>query len=258
MKKETITKTAVPALDRSVNILNIVCHNNYLSAAEITKMAKLPRSSAHTLLTALVEQGLLYKTPEQRYTMGGHIMHWANGFLEQKSIVKIFQNEVLYQPLLSRFSLTLTYLDNTEVVCMACHNGDERLGFTFRLGLRLPAGFAATGKAMLSTISDKEVQALYQDAWHEPLTHQSSASCKALLSELSQTRKRGYSIDDREIRDGMFCIGVPIFDHTHEAKYGLALSMQKMDAKDETVEAMGNFLRKMAVKISNDLGYRAI
>lgn len=253
---ESSIKTNVPALDRSVIILDYVgqCEQPP-SAADITRDLGLPRSSAHAVIAALVTHGLLHRNTENRYTMSGRVMQWANSFLAQQDIVPLFNSEIATNPELSAYSLTLTCRDNRHVVCLACHNGASRLGFTFSMGLRLPVGFAATGKAMLSTQSDAMVKELFSDGWHESLTPHSIPSCEALLSELAETRERGYSVDDRQIRDGMYCIGVPVFDHSqHVAQYGIALSMQKADADAKTIQHVGAILRHCADGLSQRLG----
>ncbi len=251
----TDTKTRVPALDRSVAILDFVsaCETPP-SASDITRSLDLPRSSAHGLIGALVTHGLLHKNTESRYTMSGHVMAWTNGFLAQQDIVPLFNSEIVISPDLAAYSLTLTCRDGRDVVCLACHNGASRLGFTFHTGLRLPVAFAATGKAILSTEDDRNVIALFKDAWPAPLTPHSVANCDLLLAELAEARQRGYSIDDRQIRDGMYCIGVPVFDHNQYARYGIALSMQKADADTMSMDEVGLTLRRHADELSQRLG----
>ncbi len=248
-------KTSAPAVDKSVAILDFVsaCEQPP-SAADITRELLLPRSSAHGLITTLVTHGLLHKNTESRYTISGRVMQWANGFLTQQNVVPLFNTEIASRPALSAYSLTLTCRDGRDVVCLACHNGNSRLGFTFHMGLRLPVGFAATGKAILSTESDIDVKKLLGENWHTPLTPHSTKNCQALLEELAQTRTRGYSIDDRQIRDGMYCIGVPVFDHSQTARYGIALSMQKADANPTLIEQLGKTLRQSADELSQRLG----
>ncbi len=252
-----MTKTKIPALDRGVAILNFVSDcQQPPNAAEITRQLGLPRSSAHGLIAALVAHGLLYKNTEGRYTLSGQVMTWANGFLAQQNVVPLFNSEIVTTPELSAYSLTLTCRDGRDVVCLACHNGDSRLGFTFHMGMRLPVGFAATGKAMLSAESDETVEALFSQGWHVPLTPHSIPNCQALLKELAETRQRGYSIDDRQIRDGMYCIGVPVFDHNQQARYGIALSLQKAEA--DHIEYIGQLLRARADDLSQRLGAKPL
>lgn len=248
-------KTAVPALDRAVAVLNFVSRRlTPPTAADIGKALGIPRSSAHALLAALVAHGLLFKNQMQRYRLGAQSLRWAGDFIDRQEIVTAFQNEVLTVPTLAPYSLSLTYRDGNEVVCMACRNGDGRLGFTFNTGLRLPAGFAATGKAILSTLADDAVRALYDDNWHEALTAHSIKNCSDLIAELYATRQRGYSIDDCQIRDGMFCIGVAVFDYTNRANNGIALSLPKREVDTQTIQRLGLELTGLAAALSRRLG----
>ncbi len=254
-KMQNTLKTSVPALDRSVQILNYVSGCKHPpSAAEITRHLRLPRSSAHALIAALTAHGLLHKNSEMRYTISGQVMSWANGFLAQQDVVSLFNTEIVTCPELSAYSLTLTCLDEGDVVCLACHNGNSRLGFTFHMGLRLPAIFAATGKAMLSSRPDKTIKPLFERYKDKPLTPHSVSDYQTLLNTLSQTKQRGYSIDDREIRDGMFCIGAAVFDQSHQARYGIALSMQKTESGADVVANLGKILRRSADNLSQRLG----
>lgn len=250
-------KTAVPALDRAVAVLDLLCYSTApLTAAEIARQLGIPRSSMHGLLMAMVTHGLITKTALQQYSVGSRVLPWSGRFIERQDIVMAFQQQFAESSEFSPYSLTLTYFDHKDVVCLAFRNGDGRLGFTFSIGLRLPAGFAATGRAVLSTYSDAQVQTIFNDDWHPLLTPYSIGSCEELLEELAVTRQRGYSIDDRQIRDGMFCIGVPVFDHTNQATNGIALSLQKSEATDELVVDLGNKLRHMADGLSRHLGAR--
>lgn len=255
--KKTNKKTAVPALDRAVAVLDLLSHSQaLLGAAEISRQLDIPRSSMHGLLVSMVRHGLLYKNSQQQYSMGSHVLNWAGGFIESQDIISTFHQQITELPEFSPFSLTLTLFDEKEVICLACRNGDGRLGFTFQIGLRLPSGFAATGRAVLSTRSDEEVLSIYQAGWHPPLTPYSMTDSRQLLKELEITRKRGYSIDDRQIRDGMFCIGAPIFDYSNTAKHGIALSLQKSQADSRDITQLGQRLRQLADRLSTHLGAR--
>lgn len=254
-RQNNTVKTAVPALDRAVSVLDFVSRQlTPPTAADIGNALNIPRSSAHALLAALVAHDLLFKNQMQRYRLGAQPLRWAGDFIDHQDMITSFQNQVLSVPALAPYSLSLTYRDETEVVCMACRNGDGRLGFSFSTGLRLPAGFAATGKAMLSTLTDDAVRALYADSWHEALTAHSAKDCESLLQDLNETRQRGYAVDNGEIRAGMFCIGVPIFDHTNRANNGVALSMPDSEADDATITQLGESLAQLADLLSRRLG----
>ena len=59
------------------------------------------------------------------------------------------------------------------------------------------------------------------------MTNSGPATTEELLGELQQTRRRGYSIDDEAVREGVFCYGVPVFDAAGRAVAGLGMPMHK-------------------------------
>jgi DNA-binding IclR family transcriptional regulator len=97
--------------------------------------------------------------------------------------------------------------------------------------MRLPAAVTATGKAMLSTLSNREIDELYQGKGSlSDLTSQSVKSLTSLHKQLAQIRKQGYAIDDGETREGMCSFGAPVFARGRNvAVAGVALSFFRAD-----------------------------
>jgi DNA-binding IclR family transcriptional regulator len=154
--------------------------------------------------------------------------------------------------------VTLSVLDGTDVIYLACHNGNRPLGVTFRIGMRLPAPYTATGKAMLSTLPGDEAADLLAGAWPAPLTRASVPTYAALAEEMAQARRNGYSIDNGQMREGMICFGAPVFDASGErAVAGLAVSFVTNDIDLATGQRLGRQIRELADQLSVRLGASA-
>lgn len=155
---------SVPALRRAVRILDFISSaEGEPNAAEIVRALGIPKSTAHGLLSVMVELRLLNRLQDGGMRLGPHTMRWASSFLAQQDIVAEFQRHFEQSSDLSDYTVTLTVLDGREVVYLSCRNSERPLGFTFRIGMRLPAVFTATGKAQLGTLSDTELAELYRD-----------------------------------------------------------------------------------------------
>jgi IclR family transcriptional regulator, blcABC operon repressor len=244
----------VPALRRAVQILDLVAASSHnLTPAEITRMISLPKSTAHGLLSVMSELGLLMKSPDGTMRIGPHPMRWAGSFLSQLDIVSAFQDCLAERPALNPYTVTLTMREGGEVVYIGCRHSAQPVGHTFRIGMRLPAPFTATGKMLLSDLSDGELQDVL-DPFPQPLTKRSVSSLLQLREELAMTRQRGYSIDDGQIRDGMICIGAAIRDHAGKAFSGIAISLIRSEASDETIQRLGNALREVSDALSRRVG----
>lgn len=246
---------SVPALRRAVDILDLVAGSKKrLNAAEITKTLGLPKSTAHGLLAAMVDLNLLIRNGDGIFHPGSHPMRWANSFLSELDVVSVFQEHFADNPDLARYTVTLTVREGDEVVYVGCRNSDQPLGFTFRIGMRLPAPFTATGKMLLSSLSENEVRAMFAGGFPRPLTARSVTEIPALLDELDATRQRGFSIDDGQIREGMICIGAALRDYSGKAVAGIAVSLMRSEASAEAVLELGEKMHAAADALSRRLG----
>ena len=247
--------TAVPAVLRAVRILDVVAQSStFMSVSELARRLDLPKSSVHGLCMTMANLGLLSHRPANGFGIGPHVMRWANAFLNQTEITQEFTRLWDTLNILPRETITLSILEGSDVVYIACRNSDAPLGVTFRIGMRLPAAFTATGKAMLSTMPDDEVRRIMGGSWPEPLTGRSVKRIETLLKELAEARQRGFSIDDGQIRDGMHCFGAPVRDSTGRSVAGVAVSILESEVNERTVSAAGGAVRSVADQLSERLG----
>src|SRR5215212_564666 len=59
------------------------------------------------------------------------------------------------------------------------------------------------------------------------LTRKGPRDVEALLKELALTRRRGHSVDDEAVREGVCSFGAPVFDSTGAAIAGIAVCINK-------------------------------
>lgn len=246
---------SVPAVTRTIAILDYLseCREG-MSVSQIARDLNLPKSSVHGLCNTLAEAGVLDVSDGARFVMGPHPMRWTNAYLKENRLVDGFRalcNEMVQ---LNDYTLTLSTLDENEVVYIDCRNAMSPLGVSFRIGMRMPAVFSATGKAMLSRFSDSELEQFLTFSWPAQLTDKSVAGAEQLQHELNETRARGYSIDDGQIHEAMICIGAPIYNRRGKSVAGIALSMPKPLATDAVIDARGQDIKYIAGELSERFG----
>lgn len=252
-------KSTSPAVGRAARILDLVARSaRPVSPSELARETGLPKSSLHGLCETLIQLRLLQRMDTGALAMGPHVMNWAHAFLANTNILQEFHAAWRESGLFTKETVTLSVLDGCDVVYIACQNGTRPLDVTFRNGMRLPAPFTATGKAMLSTLRDEEIRALLGAApWPSPLTRRSVANIDALMTELAQCRLNGFSIDDAQVRDGMHCFGAPVFDACNQqrAVAGLAVSFLEVDLdRSNKASEIGRDMRALADQLSARMG----
>lgn len=245
----------VPALRRAVAILNLVAAaGDGISAAEITRQVALPKSTAHGQLNVLTELGLLLRTSSGTFRLGPQLMRWADGFLSQMDVVSIFREYFATDTNLDGYTITLTVLNHDEVVYISCRNSEKPLGHTFRIGMRLPAPFTATGKMLLSQLSEDELTELFTSNFPLQMTPASVLNLEELKKELTVIRERHFSIDNGQIHSAMTCVGAAVYDHSGRAIAGIATSLLSSEAQPGLIENLGEKIRYAAAELSKLCG----
>jgi DNA-binding IclR family transcriptional regulator len=248
----------VPAVWRAVQILDLLASRREpLSLAELTQQLGLPKSSVLALCNTLAQTALLRRGDRSTFELGPRPLDWARTYLESTDITKEFVRAWDELGQLQDEGVVLSVLDGSDTVYVACRNGVQPLGVTYRIGMRLPASCTASGKALLSTLPDAQLRQLYRGATLSRLTARSHAGIKSLLGDLQAVRSRGYAIDDEEVREGMTCIGAPIFDASgHNAVAAVAVSALKTRSAGQ-IESLAAAVTKLAALLSRRLGGRA-
>lgn len=250
-----LPKGTVPSILKAVQILDtLAMAKASMTLAELTQHLALPKSSVLALCTSLTLTGMLSRVDGGAYKLGTHLLDLSHAYLANIDLTKEFIGtwDALAMP--PGEGIVLGVLDATDVVYVACRNSDSPLGVTYRIGMRLPANCTATGKALLSTLPDERVRALYRNKALEKLTPHSHATLKALLKDLQATRRRGYAIDDEETREGMRCFGAPVFDSSGSyAIAAVAVSTLKLPGenggKSPVTQAVLDFARALSKRL---------
>lgn len=246
----TVAETRlVPAVERARAILDYVAETPEPPAqAEIGRALAVPKSSLHGLLATLTALGLLNEE-RGRYTIGAHVLKWAGVALDQSDMAQEFNRLIGAIPALAQHTITLSSLIGAEVVYTSCRNSTAPLGVTFRMGMRLPAVFTATGKAMLAYLP-AEARATLTAEFPSPLTSASVRDRAGLDAEIARVRRDGFSIDNGQVRAGMTCIGAAVLNRAGLPVAGVALSMTTEEATPAAIAEAGEAIADLATRLS--------
>lgn len=246
----------VPALERATRILNVVARSkSYASLSELSRELGIAKSTAHTLCTTMVHLELLIRRPDQTFQLGPHVMRWANAFTQRSDVATEFASIWDKETELPGATITLSVLQEDEVVYLAARNSEASASlFDFRAGMRLPAAFTATGKAFLSHLSDFEVRRMFANGLPPARTHNSVQSIDALLDELAAVRKNGFSFDNEQVAEGVFCFGSSVLDSRNRPIAGIAVSIpaEKLSEADR-IKTITN-VQRIATRLSHRMG----
>lgn len=197
------------AVFRAVELLKLVGLNHERGIALPTVVATtgLERTTAYRLLSSLEETGLVARDQDKLYRLGLEAMQLG---LATMSRVPILER---CRPLMIRLARR-----TEDTVYLVVRNGDfahcihyEEGAFPIKAlvlqvgGLRL-LGVGSAGSALLSTLTDEEVEAFHARQRAElPVERRSLAH---LRRQIAETRRRGYACTDNLVAEGVSGVGV--------------------------------------------------
>ena len=245
-----------PALDRGIRILDIVAKSKTSpSLSDVARELGIARSSAHVLCSTLVQLDLLIRRNDQTFQLGPHVMRWSNAFAQQSDVATEFASLWDRETELPGATITLSVFEGNEVVYLAARNSSVSHSLIeFRAGMRLPAAFTATGKAFLSHLTDFEVRRLYSDGLPEAKTSKSVQSLDALIDELREVRKNGFSMDDQQVAEGIVCFGAAVLNSLHRPIAAIAVSILADSLSLEGRTQVIADVRRIASQLSRRMG----
>ena len=248
----------VPAVARAARLLDTLAATKQAQPlAALVKTLALPKSTVHGLCATLAQAGLVERLDNGAYQLGTRVMDLAHAYMARTDLTAEFQAILKAEAPMPEESIVLSVLDGADIVYVGCRNGTRPFGFNFRIGMRLPANCAASGKAMMSSLPAEYVTELALARAFYPLTRKSVIRTAPLLEQLRRVRLLGYAVDDEETRHGMVCIGAAVFSAAStEAVAAVAVSMPKAMLNPERKALAIQTVRHLADHISQRLGAR--
>ncbi|MER1967822.1 IclR family transcriptional regulator [Castellaniella sp. GW247-6E4] len=239
-------------MTRGLSILDFVARaGRPVNMTDIADELGIAKSSAHGLLAELVNAGFLERRPDNTYRLGLRLVELANARNQNSELPAEFYAIWDHRIPHNQEAAILALADGPDVIYIACRNSPLALGITFSAGMRLPACCTATGKALLSLMSDEEIRAFYEVHPLARLTQNGVADVDGLLRQMESIRRRGYSVDDGETRDHMWSVGAPVrMAHGGHPNAAVAISYLRSEITPEKSHHAGELIKMFAQALS--------
>ena len=208
--KGTQRRDGVQVLSRAAAMLRrLSAEPDGLTLIELASRVGLPRSTAHRIVGALVQEGFVATTPSGKLRVGPSLIgiaiasrrdlrHEAGPYLEQLSLH-------LHE------TVNLAVLDGDEVLFIDQYTSRRYLRIASEIGARFPVHCTANGKALLATLSAEEA-ALHLPPRLEALTEHTVIDRRRLLAELEEVRATGIAFDREEHTVGVSAVAAVVSD----------------------------------------------
>lgn len=215
----------VASVSNAIRILNLLAsHQSGLGVSEIARTVGLGKSTVHTLLATLRAEEYVEKSPDgSKYHLGLGAFHIG------AAAVPGVPADGRLMPLLWTLAeetgeaVSLAIAHHADAVIVQRIESQRLLRAEIRVGTRMPLHSSASGKSLLSQMSDDTIRSLYPHDELPQLSPDTISSRDALLAELDQVRQRGHAVNRGEYAGGV--IGVATWVRGRGNRAPLALSV---------------------------------
>lgn len=247
----------IQSVARAARLLNVIANEGPvgLNVTEIAERLSIAKSTALSLARTLGSAGLLRSVePGPRYVLGLNLLRLGDLVGQQTSIAEVGLPTLRELSSVTGMTARLAMNEAGYPVFLERIDGEGSIRFHAPLGQREEAHATAAGKAILAYLIDADVRRLLAQAGMTRYTPKTLTDVASLISDLERVRSEGYSLDDEEEAEGVFCVGAAFFGHQGTCAGALSVTGLKVDVSHRHVRELGLTVREHADRLSAMLG----
>lgn len=243
------------SLQRGFRVLELlVQHSAPITLGELSRTAGLPAASTYRIVQSLIELGYATKVAGGRYQHGSKVLELAGQVLTSMDYA-VHSRPVLLQ-LQAHTEETIHFGilagDHAQYVDKLESRAAYRVASV--VGMRVDLHCTAIGKAILAFLPEADRERHLAPEKLVAKTPKTITSRNGLLFELARVRSSGYCLDDEEDREGIRCVGAPVFDHRGDAIGGISVSGPVFSFSLAAATALATDVIQAAREVSQSLG----
>lgn len=250
--------TNVRLVDRVFDIIEAL--SNYPEGTTITALTAqtgIHKSTVYRLLTALINRGYVIKNEESgKYQMTLRTYRIGSKAVPDFDLLTLSTDYLKELCQISHEAVHLAIPDGATIMYLFKEVASENvIRIASRTGSRNYMYYTGLGKALMATMTEKEVKKIWEQSDIKRYTPNTITSYPEMLKELDAIRQRGYAIDNEEHESGIICIADVIRDADNHAVAALSISTLATRMNSAFLEKNVPQLKRTADKISCVLGH---
>jgi len=227
-----------------------------LSLTELARAAKLNKTTAYRMLTALEAEGMVLKTETGGYRLGPGAIELGGRALRANSLRMVAHPELQRLASETGETASLEVLAGAQVMVLDEALGRHLVGSVQSIGTSWPAHATSTGLAMLAFLDDSRREAALAGPLAQLNSHTITDRHK-LDAVLERVRRSGYATAVDQIEVDYVAVGAPVlsFDGKPVAAISVGGPSNRLDATH--IKEAARLVVEASGRVSSRLGYRA-
>lgn len=254
MTSEPAARRPTRTLARGLAVLEAVAASPApVGPTEVAAATGLDKATASRLLGTLWDAGYLHRDElTRRYRVSSRVLRLVRGLGRELELRGIARPHLTSMSRRWGETSHLGIRDGSQVVYLdKVEPEDQPVRMVSTVGQSMPLHSTALGKAILAWGPDAELRAWLATAELTAVTDRTIVDAARLEEDLTLSRSRGYTVDDRENLGNVTCVGAPILGSGERVLGALSISVPSFRVGDR-LAAIGATCRDAAREASAD------
>lgn len=239
----------IESVDNALRLLLLFENQPSIRLTDASKYLSVASSTAHRLMGMLLYRGFVRQNPATRAYEPGQALGSIAFAIRRQVDVRTLARPVL-EELYKETGETVHFarLEGSDVHFLDAIESSRAVRVGSRQGRTLPANCTATGKAMLSRLSNEQLRALYPQEDLPRLTRASVTSRSDLEAALDEIRRTGYATSLEESEDGVISVAAAVTGPSG-VLYAINVSVPAHRTSDQLTVELGSMLQAAATNL---------
>lgn len=245
----------VQSLDRAILLMKVIAGGDGQSLTEVARAAGLAPSTTYRMLTTLQHHDMAeFDEANQLWSIGVETFRIGSAFLRRRKLVERGRPVIERLMTLSGETANLAIAEPDAIIFVNQVETHEPIRAFFRPGTRSSYHASGIGKAVLAHLPPARARIACGSGPLARFTDRTFTDRPALEAELERIRRRGYSVDDEEVNDGMRCVAAAIFNEFAEPIGGISVSGPSFRLTEARLDVLGHSVGDAAAEITAQFG----
>lgn len=261
IKEQETTSYRVPAVDRTIDILEFVVETNSpVSLQQISDSLTIPKASVFRIVRTLSSRGYLVEVAgEKRFVPGPKILILGSRITREENLRQISNPHLFALAQDTRHTVQLGVLFGYRILYIDQIRTTSATDILIEpTGTPFEVNISAGGKVLVAFLPEEKRTDFLEHAVLADTTQHTITDVSDFKEELDSVRAQGYAIDHQEFAIGIRCVAAPIFDSHGACVASVGITGHISKISEDTLPPLIERTKKAASDISKSLGYTGI
>jgi len=247
----------VQSLERGLSVITVFSEEaRPLTLSEIAEKTGLARAAARRFLITLRDLGYV-ESDGRLFSLRPRVLELGYSYLSSLPVWEVARPHLEELAGKVQETTSASVLDGDDIVFVARVESKRIMSMTLGVGSRLPAWATAMGRVLLADLSSDQLDRYFLHATLAPLNQRTITDEKKLRRIIDEARKRGWTLVDQEVEEGVRSLAVPIRSPQGRTEAAVTVCSHALRAtKDRIIDEFLPLVLRTSERVTAELGRR--